>query len=71
LFYNANTLPDSCFRKETDMANREAAYPCRPGAPGRRPGLTLRLWLYRLRLRLLCRLAFAGRKRRHAGQTSP
>jgi len=53
------------------MANREAAYPCRPGAPGRRPGLTLRLWLYRLRLRLLCRLAFAGRKRRHAGQTSP
>ena len=38
-----------------------------PDAVLRPPRLTLRLWLYRLRLRLLCRLAFAGRRRHDAG----
>lgn len=55
------------------MTNREATYPCCDSTPARRPPsargrprMTLRLWLYRTRLHLLCRLAFAGRRRYHA-----
>lgn len=47
------------------MTTQEAAFPrCR--ASTRRPRLALRLWLYRIRLRLLCRVAFAGRTYHHA-----